>query len=103
LTSRTAEEYARQILEEYKRELKRRSEPPPPPLPDPAEELLRKWPELYAFGVEWVRKWLGLRERLIEIAKTLRRYPWMVDVIRQKPMSILHPYMAEAYVARDGS
>jgi hypothetical protein len=39
---RTAEEYARQILEEYRRELKRRSEPPPPPLPDPAEELLRK-------------------------------------------------------------
>ncbi len=53
--------------------------------------------------MEWVRKWLDLRERLIEIAKTLRRYPWMVDVIRQRPMSILHPYTVEVYVARDRS
>ncbi len=27
----------------------------------------------------------------------------MVEVIRQRPMSILHPYMVEVYVARDGS
>jgi hypothetical protein len=27
----------------------------------------------------------------------------MVDVIKQRPMSILHPYMIEVYVARDGS
>ncbi len=27
----------------------------------------------------------------------------MVDVVRQKPMSILHPYMVEVYVAVDGS
>ncbi|MFZ8807054.1 MAG: hypothetical protein ACO2PN_02980 [Pyrobaculum sp.] len=67
------------------------------------EELLKECPELEAFGVEWVRKWLDLKERLIEIAKTLRRFPWMVDVVRQKPVSILHPYMVEAYVARDGS
>ncbi|MFZ8810490.1 MAG: hypothetical protein ACO2PN_20580 [Pyrobaculum sp.] len=53
--------------------------------------------------MEWVKKWLGLRERLIEIASVLRRYPWMVEVIRQRPMSILHPYMIEVYVARDGS
>jgi len=53
--------------------------------------------------VEWVRKWLVLRERLIEIAKTLRRFPWMVEVVIQRPMSILHPYMVEVYVARDGS
>ena len=65
--------------------------------------MLREWPELSAFGVEWVRKWLDLRERLIEIAKTLRRYPWMVEVVRQRPMSILHPYMIEVYVTRDGS
>jgi len=26
-----------------------------------------------------------------------------VEVVRQRPASILHPYMAEAYVARDGS
>jgi hypothetical protein len=53
--------------------------------------------------VEWVRKWLSLRDRLVEIAKVLRKYQWMVDVIKQRPMSILHPYMVEVYVARDGS
>jgi hypothetical protein len=80
--------------------LKRRSELPPP---DPAEELLKEWPELEAFGTEWVRKWLDLRERLIEIAKVLRRFPWMVEMVGQRPMNILHPYMIEAYVTRDGS
>jgi hypothetical protein len=78
-------------------------ESPPPPPPDPAEELLKEYPELQAFGVEWVRKWLDLRERLIEIAKVMRRYPWMVEVVRQRPMSILHPYMIEVYVTKDGS
>jgi len=53
--------------------------------------------------VEWVGKWLNLRERLVEMAKTLRRYPWMVEVVKQKPMSILHPYTVEVYVAKDGS
>jgi hypothetical protein len=53
--------------------------------------------------VEWVKKWLVLRDRLVEIASVLRRYPWMVDVVRQRPMSILHPYMVEVYVAKDGS
>ena len=74
-----------------------------PPPPDPVEELLREWPELQAFGTEWVRKWLDLRDRLIEIAETLRKFPWMVEVVRQRPMSILHPYMVEVYVAKDGS
>ena len=79
-------------------------EPPPPPLPlDPAEELLKEYPELQAFGVEWVRKWLDLRDRLIEIAKVLRRFPWMVGMIKQRPMNILHPYIIEVYVTRDGS
>jgi hypothetical protein len=64
--------------------------------------LLREWPKLSAFGVEWVRKWLVLRERLVEVAKVMRRFPWMVDVIRQRPMSILHPYMIEVYIAKDG-
>jgi len=103
---RTAEECARQILEDYRRELERLREPPQPALvvrSDPAEELLREWPELQAFGVEWVRKWLDLRDRLIEIAKVMRRYPWMVEVVKQKPMSILHPYTVEVYVAKDGS
>ncbi|NAZ34749.1 MAG: hypothetical protein GU356_10835 [Pyrobaculum sp.] len=27
----------------------------------------------------------------------------MVEVVRQRPVSILHPYMVEVYVARDGS
>ena len=53
--------------------------------------------------MEWVRKWLDLRERLIEIAKVLRRFPWIVDVIKQRPMSILHPYMIEVYMTKDGS
>jgi len=77
-------------------------EPPQPP-PDPAEEFLKEWPELSAFGVDWVRKWLVLKERLIEIAKVMRRYPWMAEVIKQRPMSILHPYMIEVYIAKDGS
>jgi hypothetical protein len=74
-----------------------------PSPPDPAEELLKEWPELEAFGVDWVRKWLDLRERLIEIAKVMRRFPWMVEVVRQRPMSILHPYTVEVYITRDGS
>jgi hypothetical protein len=77
-------------------------EPPQPP-PDPAEELLREWPELSAFGVEWVKKWIILRDRLVEIARVLRRFPWMVEVVRQRPVGILHPYTVEVYVAVDGS
>jgi len=50
-----------------------------------------------------VKKWAILRERLVEIAKTLRKFPWMVEVIKQRPMNILHPYTVEVYVARDGS
>jgi len=103
---RAVDDCVRQILEDYRRELENMKEPPEPALVikvDPVEELLKEWPELSAFGVEWVRKWLDLRERLIEIAKVLRRFPWMVEVVRQRPMSILHPYMVEAYVTRDGS
>jgi hypothetical protein len=74
-----------------------------PPPPDPTEELLREWPKLQAFGVNWVKKWLVLRDRLVEIAEVMRRYPWMVDVVKQRPMSILHPYTVEVYVAVDGS
>jgi hypothetical protein len=40
---------------------------------------------------------------VVEIVKVLSRYPWMVEVIKQRPMNILHPYMVEVYVARDGS
>ena len=104
---RAVEDCVRQILEDYKRELERLKEPPKPALvvrSDPAEELLKEWPELRAFGVEWVRAWAPhAREELVEIAKVMRRFPWMVEVVRQRPMSILHPYMIEAYVAVDGS
>jgi len=100
---RSAEECVEEMLRDYKREVERLKEPPPPPPPDPVEELLREWPELQAFGVEWVKKWLDLRERLIEIAKTLRRYPWMVEVVKQRQMNILHPYTVEVYVTKDGS
>jgi len=103
---RTVEDCVRQILEDYKREVERLREPPQPALvvrSNPVEELLQEWPELGAFGTEWVRKWLDLRDRLIEIAKVMRRFPWMVEVVRQRPMTILHPYMVEAYVAVDGS
>ena len=55
------------------------------------------------FGVDWVKKWLVLRERLIEIAKVLRKFPWMVGVVKQRPMNILHLQTVEVYVARDGS
>jgi hypothetical protein len=33
----------------------------------------------------------------------MRKYPWMVEVARQRPMNILHPYTVEVYVAKDGS
>jgi hypothetical protein len=50
-----------------------------------------------------VKKWAILRDRLVEIAKVLRRFPWMVEVVRQSQVSIFHPYMVEVYVTRDGS
>jgi hypothetical protein len=104
---RAVEECVKQILENYKREVERLREPPEPVLVikiDPVEELLKEWPELGAFGTEWVRAWAPhARERLVEIAKVMRRYPWMVEVVKQRPMSILHPYMIEVYIAKDGS
>ncbi|MFZ8810562.1 MAG: hypothetical protein ACO2PN_20950 [Pyrobaculum sp.] len=100
---RAVEDCVRQILDGYKRELEKMNEPPAPPPPDPAEEFLREWPELGAFGTEWVKKWLDLRERLVEIAKVMRRFPWMVEVARQNPINLLHPYLVEVYVAKDGS
>ena len=53
--------------------------------------------------MEWVRKWAILKDRLVEIASVLRMFPWMVDVVKQRPMSILHPYTVEVYVTKDGS
>ena len=83
------------------------NEPPRPALVinyDPVEELLREYPELQAFGVEWVRAWAPhSKERLVEIAKVMRRWPWMAEVVKRRPVSNPHPYLVEAYVAVDGS
>jgi len=103
---RTAEECTRQILEDYKREVERMREPPQPALvrADPVEELLREYPELEAFGVDWLRAWAPhAGDRLVEIANVMRRYPWMAEVLRRRPVANPHPYMVEAYVAGDGS
>jgi hypothetical protein len=104
---RAVEDCVNQILEDYRREVEKMNEPPKPALvvkTDPVEELLKEWPELGAFGVEWVRAWAPhAREELVEIAKVMRRYPWMVEVVRRRPVSHPHPYMVEVYVARDGS
>ncbi len=104
---RSVEDCVRQILEDYKREVEKMKEPPKPALvirTDPVEELLREWPELGAFGLEWVRAWVPhAKEELVEIAKVMRRFPWMVGVVRQRLVSNPHPYMVEVYVARDGS
>jgi hypothetical protein len=104
---RSADDCVKQIIEDYRREVEKMNEPPQQALVinyDPAEELLREWPELEAFGVDWLKAWAPhSKERLVEIAKVMRRYPWMVDVIRQKPVSNPHLYMVEVYVAVDGS
>jgi hypothetical protein len=104
---RSVEDCVRQILEDYKREVEKMKEPPKQALVinyDPVEELLREWPELGAFGTEWIKAWaLHSKERLVEIAKVMRRFPWIVEVVRQRPVSNPHPYMVEVYVARDES
>jgi len=60
----TVAECIKQALEDYRREVERLGEPPPSPPPGLAEELLREWPELCAFGVDWVKKRAILKERL---------------------------------------
>jgi len=104
---RAVDECIKQILEEYRREVEKMKEPPRPALVinyDPVEELLREYPELQAFGVDRLRAWAPhSKDRLVEIAKVMRRWPWMADVIRRRPVSSPHPYMVEVYVAMDGS
>jgi hypothetical protein len=107
---RTAEECVERILEDYRREVERMREPPPPPPPDPVEELLKEYPELEAFGIEWLRFWAPhAKERLVEVAKILRRYPWtakVVGLLDVRPTGthvLISPYIVTAYVARDGS
>ena len=104
---RAVDECVEEILRDYRREVERLRKPPKPALVikiDPVEELLREWPELGAFGVEWVRAWAPhAKQELVEIAKVMRRYPWMVEVVKKKPVSNPHPYLVEVYVAVDGS
>jgi hypothetical protein len=77
-------------------------EPPGPA--DPVERLLREYPELGVFGADWLRTWAPRAGRqIVGIAKVLRRYPWMAELIGQGPVGLVNPYSVEAYVARDGS
>jgi hypothetical protein len=100
---RSVEDCVERILEDYKREVEKMKEPPQLSS-HKAEELLRKYPELEAFGVDWVKAWAPhARERLVEIAEVLRRYPWMMEVVKKRPLNNLNPYTVEVYVARDGS
>jgi hypothetical protein len=98
-------ECVERILEDYRREVERMRGPPPPaPVFGAAEELLREYPELGAFGRRWVGAWAPhARDRLAEIAEVVRRYPWMADVARRGLPDGLNPYEVGAYVARDGS
>jgi hypothetical protein len=76
----------------------------PPGPADPVERLLREYPELEAFGVDWLRTWAPRAGRQIAgMARVLRRYPWMAELIGQGPVGLVNPYSVEAYVARDGS
>jgi len=103
---RSVDECVEQIVKDYKHEVERMREPPQPALvvrADPVEELLKEWPELEAFGADWLRAWAPhARDRLVEIANVMRRYPWMAEVVRRRPVNP-HPYMVEVYVTRDGS
>jgi hypothetical protein len=104
---RSVDDCVKQIIEDYKRQVEKMKEPPQQALVincDPVEELLREWPELETFGVEWVRAWAPhSKERLVEIAEVMRRYPWMIEVVKKRPVSNPHPYLTEVYVAGDGS
>ncbi len=97
----TVHECVEKILEYYKREVEKMKEPPIV-FPHKAEELLKKYPELEAFGVEWVRIWVPhAMDRLIEIAKVMRKYPWMAEAVKKMPLG--NPYTVEAYAVKDGS
>jgi hypothetical protein len=103
---RSPEECDELILRDYRGEVERAGEPPrpPPELADPVERLLREWPELSVFGVDWLRAWAPYARRQIAgMARVLRRYPWMAELIGQGPVGLVNPYSVEAYVSRDGS
>jgi len=41
--------------------------------------------------------------QIARIARVLRRYPRMAELVGQGPVGLVNPYSVEAYVARDGS
>jgi len=70
----------------------------PPEPADPVERLLREYPELGVFGADWLRTWAPYaRGQIVGIAKVLRRYPWMAELIGQGPVGLVNPYSVEAY------
>jgi len=76
----------------------------PPEQTDPVERLLKEYPELGAFGVDWLRTWAPRAEKQIaRMARVLRRCPWMAELIGQGPVGLVGPYSVEAYAAGDGS
>ena len=76
----------------------------PPEPADPVERLLREYPELGALGVDWLRTWAPRAGKQIAgMARVLRRYPWMAELIGRGPVGLVNPYSVEAYAAEDGS
>jgi hypothetical protein len=75
----------------------------PPGPADPVERLLREYPELGALGVDWLRTWAPRAgEQIVGMARVLRRYPWMAELIGQGPVGLIGPYSVEAYASRTG-
>jgi hypothetical protein len=76
----------------------------PPGPADPVERLLKEYPELGALGVDWLRTWAPRAGKQIAgMARVLRRFPWMAELIGQGPVGLVNPYSVEAYAAGDGS
>ena len=72
---------------------------PPPEQADPVE-LLREWPELGVFGVDRLRRWAPYaRGQIVGMARVLRRFPWMAELIGRGPVGLVNPYSVEAYAA----
>jgi hypothetical protein len=95
------EECIEEILRDYRREVERMKEPPQPSPPGPAEELLKEWPELQAFGVEWVRAWLPYaKERIKQLAEILRKHPKTKAIIETVGIRE-NPHIIEIYVVDD--
>jgi hypothetical protein len=76
----------------------------PPEQADPVERLLRERPELGVFGADRLRTWAPRAGRQIAgMARVLRRYPWMAELIGQGPVGLMGSCSVETYASRDGS